>query len=332
MMQIGIKGRSLVVPGQDVFDVLHCDLFFRHQTPGQVIAVGGEIGLRSGPGKGIRVQLLQDPPCAGCVIGMIRIIVASESIPGIEGFLRIHPQVQAVVLHECLQVRRADEVFRIAEIKEVDPQLVGDHGIGIIRKTTGHPVVSANGFQPPDVFAVAEADAVHFIGPILLQQGSQTQAAFLCGSDIRQDDGHKILLADAAFHQRIGSLDPGIGGDGLRGSHRHVRCIDPSRSPFPFILHGVGNTGIGHGIIRKFDGDFGNHRGIAPGLVLGKDRHEFLRGIASGSGVGVAGNQGASVGRSEFSDQQCGTGHSDTSLAHSDRSRAGRVRPLLPLI
>ena len=27
-------------------------------------------------------------------------------------------------------------------------------------------------------------DAVHFIGPILLQQGSQTQAAFLCGSDM----------------------------------------------------------------------------------------------------------------------------------------------------
>ena len=84
------------------------------------------------------------------------VVMAAEGIPGIQhAILR---QVQVMGVDELLQIRRAHMRFLrgkgILQIKAVDAELIGHHHIGFIRHPLCHPMMSADGLQPPDFISV----------------------------------------------------------------------------------------------------------------------------------------------------------------------------------
>ena len=62
----------------------------------------------------------------------------------------------------------------------------------------GHPVVAADGLQPPDFVFVVEGNAVGLIGAVLREKRAKTQHALARGVNVGQDENDDVLLADAA--------------------------------------------------------------------------------------------------------------------------------------
>ena len=197
---------------------------------------------------------------------MIRVIMAAKGIPGIQhAILR---QVQVMGVDELLQIRRAHMRFLrrkgVLQIEAVDAELIGHHHIGFIRHPLCHPVMSADGLQPPDFLMILKSNTVHFIGTVLLQQASQPLYALSCTMYVGKHQTDDVLLPDAAGHllfsilcrlinhQRVSPKHPGIGSDRFRSRHSNARLIDAAGSPDSLSLHGVRHCGIAHGILRQF--------------------------------------------------------------------------------
>ena len=135
---------------------------------------------------------------------------------------------------------------RILQIKFIHAKLVRHHHVPVIRNLLRDPVMTANSLEPPDLILILERNAVLLIGSVGLQQASQAKHTFPCTVDVRKHQIYNILLTDAAwhlflsifrrliFHQRICAKHPGIGGDGLGGSHRHVLFIHTAGCPDSF--------------------------------------------------------------------------------------------------
>ena len=210
---------------------------------------------------------------------------------------------------------------RILQIKIHNALLVRHHHIVIVRYPLCHPVMTADGFQPPDLVPILKCDAVHLVSDILFQQAAQTRHALSGGVDIRKHQINDVLLADAAghlfpairgrliLHQRICPQHPGIGGDRLRRRHAHMGCVHAAGRPHALSFQHIGHGGIAHGILRQIDLHMRNHRFIFSRLLLRVHHHEFLWCKMTGAGVIIAGNDGGAVIRCFFADQYCCTGH-----------------------
>ena len=59
-------------------------------------------------------------------------------------------------------------------------------------------MVAAHGLEPPDLVGVREGDAVHLVGAKALEERAQALDALASTSDIGQNEGDHVLLADAA--------------------------------------------------------------------------------------------------------------------------------------
>ena len=92
---------------------------------------------------------------------------------------------------------------RIGEVKGVDTELVGHGNVGVIGHADGDPVVSADGFEPPNLIAVAKCNAIHLVGAILLKQCTQALNAFTSAFDIGEYQGNHVFFADTANHFRF---------------------------------------------------------------------------------------------------------------------------------
>ena len=264
---VGVEGSTLIVGGQHILHVLRGQLPLRHHAPGQVVRPGAVVGSRAVPDPCIRVEVAKHEPCAGGVVDVVGVVVAAESVPGVQA--AVQRKVEVIVPDELPQVGRAEIVFLCAEsvleVEGVDAQLVRHDHIGVVRHPAGHPVVAADGLEPPDLVHVLKGDAVHLIGAVLLQQSAQTKHALPGRVDVRQDEVDDVLLADAAGHfrltvlrglvdhQRVRAQHPGVGGDGLGGRHAHVGGVDARSGPDALALHGVGHCGHPQGIARQGD-------------------------------------------------------------------------------
>ena len=79
----------------------------------------------------------------------VLILLAAKSIAWIETLVRVI-QIEMVFLDKVLEIWMTEEVLRIVKFKIIAAQLIGIGHIGIIRHAPRHPMVAANGFQPPD--------------------------------------------------------------------------------------------------------------------------------------------------------------------------------------
>ena len=162
--------------GQDIFHILDSDLFLRNHAPRQIVGNRCKISKRTVPAIGVRIQIPLHKPCPGCVVYMICIVMTAEDIPRIQR--TVHRKVQMVGFDKFFQICRAEEIFlfsvSIFQIKAVDSELVWHHDINLIRHSSCHPVMSSDGFQPPDLVFILKSDSVHLICPVLLQQAAKT--------------------------------------------------------------------------------------------------------------------------------------------------------------
>ena len=198
---------------------------------------------------------------------------------------------------------------RIVQVQLVDAQLVGHDHVHVIGHTAGHPMVAADGLQPPDLIHVLEGDAVHLVGAVSLQQGTQTLHALAGVVDVGQHKVDDVLLADAALHQRVSAQHAGIGGNGLGSGHADVGGVDTGRRPDAFALHSVGHGGKAHGPGGHRDLHVRNHRLIGGGQVLRMDDRPLFSGEMPGTRIVVAGNHGRTVVGGIFADKNSSAGH-----------------------
>ena len=299
MTIVGVVLRALIIGRKHVFHVFHGDLALGHHAPRQIVGFGGEVRVGAVPHEGSGIQAAQHIPRPGRVVAVIRVAVAAQRRPNVEvlRFRRVYAvqaQIQMVFPDEVRQIGRAEVILsfaqRVLEVKIVDSLLIGDDHVSVVGHPFGHPVVAADGFQPPDLVQILKTDAVHFVGAVLLQQRAQPQHAFPGAVDVGQHDGEHVLLADTAFHQRIGPQHPRVGGQGLRFAHGHVAFVDAGLAPD--ALHGnrVGHGGVAHGIVRQVDLHLGNDAAVVPGLLVGMNDDKFFGGESSRAGVLVAGH------------------------------------------
>ncbi len=96
-----------------------------------------------------------------------------------------------ILFDKVAQIGRAHEVLLLAksvvQVQRVQAQLVRHDHIDIIGHAAGHPVVAADGLQPPDLVHILEGNAVHLVGAVLLQQAAQAPDTLARGADVGQD-------------------------------------------------------------------------------------------------------------------------------------------------
>ena len=210
---------------------------------------------------------------------------------------------------------------RILQIKLIHAKLVRHHYIPVIRNLLRDPVMASNGLQPPDLILILECDAILLIGSEGLQKTSQAKHTFPSTVDVRKHQIYNIFLTDAArhflfpvlrrlvFHQRICAKHPGIGRDGLSGSHSHVLFIHAAGRPDSFSFHCIWNRCKLVRMLWKFHFHMRQHRTVSPLLLLWMNDYKFFRGKMTGSGIIVPGDHGGSVIRCMFSYKNRCTSH-----------------------
>ena len=304
----------------------------RRERPGQVVALGREVGLRAVPFVRRRVEIALHVPGAGRVVGVIRNGMAAQRGAHVKaGLLRGrdggHRQIQMVLLDEVDHVRGAEVIplraEGVGEVEEVDALLVGHDDVAVVRNAFGDEVVAADGLHPPDLMGVLEADAVHLVGAIPAQQLGQPQHALAGGVDVGEDDREHVLLADAAGDERVRAQHAGVGGDRLGLGHGDVAGVEAGLAPDAAVGQGVGHGGIAHGVLRQVDDDLGDDGLVAAGLLPGLHDDKPLGREAVGAGILVPGHHRGAVIGGVFADQNGGAGHGQAFLCQSELRPGG---------
>ena len=163
----------------------------------------------------------------GGVVNVVGVVVAAEGVTRVQ--TAIQREVEVIVPDELPQVGRAEMILlcteSVVEVEGVDAQLVRHDHIGVVRHTAGHPVVAADGLQPPHLVHVGKSDAVHLVGAVGLQQLAQTLHALAGGVDVGQHQIHNILFADAAGHFRLAALGGAVLHQRVRAQHAGLEVI-----------------------------------------------------------------------------------------------------------
>lgn len=300
-MGVGIVRRSLIVGGENVLHILHCDLPLRYKGPGNVVALGRKVRVVSLPAVLGGTEIPAHEPGPGRVVYMVGVRAGTEAVPGIEASIIVG--VQMVFLNEGLQVGGA-QVFlprteSILKIEPVQAKLVGHNDAFLVRYPPGNPVVAADGLHPPDFVLIVEGNAVGFVSTVLLQQLSQPQHALPGRADIGQHQSDQIFLADAAgdilftpapglliLDHRVGPQHPGIGGDGFRGTHAHVGRIDARGGPDALRGVHIGAGCIAQRLLRQGNGQVSDDAFIVLRLLFRVDEHQlfYVKRTVIGSG------------------------------------------------
>ena len=300
---------ALIVRRQQVFHVFRCDLPLRDHTPGQVVRMRGIVCIGAFPDPGVGVQMPQHEPGTRCVIHMVSIVVAAEGIARVEA--AVQREVEVVLVHKGLQVLRAHVVFLCAagvgKVEAVDAELVGHHDIAVVRHTAGHPVVAADGLQPPDLVHILKRDAVHLIGAVRPEQLAQSHHALAGRADIGQHEADDVLLANAAghfrpfpfgglvHHQRVCAQNARVGRDGLGGRHAHMGRIDARGRPDALAFHGVGHGRHPQRMAGQRHLHMGDHRPIDGRVLLRLHDHELFGREMPRTRIVVAGDHGGAI-------------------------------------
>ena len=207
----------------------------------------------------------------------------------------------------------------VGKVKVVQAKLVGHDDHPVVRHPAGNPVVAADGLQPPDLLTVREGHAVGLIGAVLLQQGTGAQHALPGGADVGEHQRHQVLFANpagdlfgvAVFLLLIPDIgvradDPGVAGDGLRGSHGHVGLVDAAGGPHAVSLCHVGAVGIAQCVPRQLHGQVRDDCFIGGSFLPGRMGHKAL---GFKPAVVVAGDDCGAVVTGSLADQNGCAGH-----------------------
>ena len=156
---------------QHVLYILGRDFLLGHHAPGQIVGARRKVGVGAIPYEGVGIEIPQHIPRAGRVVDVVGVVVASEGIPRVQR--TVLGQVKVILFDKVTQISRAHEVLLLAQsvvqVQRVQAQLVRHDDIDIVGYAAGHPMVAADGLQPPNLVHILEGNAVHLIGAVLFQ-------------------------------------------------------------------------------------------------------------------------------------------------------------------
>ena len=186
--------------GEQVSHIGGVYLAVRHHGPGDVVALGGELGVLPVPAVGVWGQPAAHKPGTRGVVDVVHRAAGAEDVPRVEDAVLI--QVEVVFRDELPQILRAQVGLLLTEgvlqVEAVHGKLVRRDGDHVVGDLAGHPVVAADGLKPPDLVFVIDGDAVGLIGAVLLQKLRKALHALARGMDIGQDEQDDVFLPDAA--------------------------------------------------------------------------------------------------------------------------------------
>ena len=277
----------------------------RTDHPRQIIALRRVFCIGTVKTICTRVEVSEHEPRAGCVVNVIRIVMASERIPGIKnagrtGALR-NCEIKMILPHELPKVRRAEEFLLrtegIIQVKIINAELVRHNDTDIIRHSAGNPVMSADRLEPPDFIAVRKADAVLFVCAVLFRQLTETEDTFSRRVNIRKYKNNKVLFPDSSglfglsfflfliYHKRISPEHTLVRRDRLCCRHRDIRRVDAAGRPDANSRDRVRHGCVALRVVRKVNLHMGENRFIMTRLLLRLDDNEFLRREMTGTGI-----------------------------------------------
>ena len=292
---------------QHVLYILGRDLLLGHHAPGQIVGARRKVGVGAVPYEGVGIEI----PCAGGVVNVVGVVVAAEGIPRVQR--TVLGQVEVILFDKVTQISRAHEVLLLAQgvvqVQCVQAQLVRHDDIDIVGYAAGHPVVAADGLQPPNLVHILEGNAVHLIGAVLFQQAAQAAGTLAGGAHVGQHKVDDIFLADAALDQRVSAQHARVGGDGLGRGHADVGSVHTAGRPQALALHGVGHGSHPQAVAGQGDLDARNHGFVDSRVVLRLEHGKFFRGKMAGAGIVVAGDHRGAVIRRIFADQNGSASH-----------------------
>ena len=138
---IRIVDSVLVVVAQDIFDIFNRHLAIRFLTPRNLKTPWILLDFR--------IEETLDGPSPRCIVVTVLVFLATKGIAWIKTFPFLI-QNQMVLCDKMFKIRVTKKLIGIAKFKIITSQLVRVGHIGIIRDTARHPVVTSDGFQPPD--------------------------------------------------------------------------------------------------------------------------------------------------------------------------------------
>ena len=138
---IRIVDGILVVVAQDIFDIFNRHLAIRFLTPRNLEAPWILLDFR--------IEETLDGPSPRCIVVAVLVFLATKGIAWIKTFPFLI-QNQMVLCDKMFKIWVTEKLIWISKFKIITSQLVRVGHIGIIRDTARHPVVTSDGFQPPD--------------------------------------------------------------------------------------------------------------------------------------------------------------------------------------
>ena len=99
------------------------------------------------------IEKTLDIPSSRRIVMTVLILLAAKSIAGIETLVRVI-QIEMVFLDKVFEIWMTEKMLWIVKFKIIAAQLIGIGHIGVIRHAPRHPMMAANGFQPPDLINI----------------------------------------------------------------------------------------------------------------------------------------------------------------------------------
>ena len=230
-----VKFGALVVIAQVVLGIKDRELAVRLHQERQLC------GFRRLSRGLLRAEHLVADPNPGLTVDGVRLVRGAEDLTEVEG-RRV--RVEVVLVDELLDAGVEHEVGIVGEVDLLDGQLVGDHGVGVIRDPLGNPVMAGPGLEVPGLVVVGEEDPVGLAGPVLGDQVTEPLDPFARGLDVGEDDRDHGLLVQAVLDQGIVTEDQAVGVSTLGGAHCDVILVDPVFLEEPRLVGPFGGGGV----------------------------------------------------------------------------------------
>ena len=229
-----------------------------------------------------------------------------------------------VGLDKFLQVSRT-HVFllsakSIVQIKPVKTELIRHDDIFFIFDFACHPVMTTDGFKPPDFIFIIKSDAIWLISSILFDQLTKSDDTFFSWVDIRKNKNNQIFFTDSTrnilfllwlcltvSYVWITSKHTGICCGCFSCCHTDIGGIDTGSCPDPIFQINIRAACIRHRIVRQINCKMWNHTFILSRLLFRWNNDQLFDIIKA---IIVSCNHGWSIIARFFTNKNCCTGHS----------------------
>ena len=221
------------------------------------------------------IEILLDVPGPRIIITRILDRRAAKDVAEVV-FVMI--RIKVMLFDQFLKTRRRQRVIRI-KIKFVNVRSVWSNDVCIIRNSDGCPLMTAVCFQIPDFILIGKSNPVHLIRSVFFKNRTQTQDAFFCRMNVRQNKRQHVFFTDSVFNQRIDAQNPRIGRNRFSCRHCDVFAVDSGFAPNTLVTDRIRSARITQCFTlgRKRNLDLAQFGLIRARLIFRLNDNELLR-------------------------------------------------------